>query len=1366
MIILEKELELKYVNRSFYLPHDTRNTSEGYFLGLLIKSSTDAVTILDNKMVHRDNKYLRYFKPVLYKDKVYSHLIELKLTSSDITDMNSFARTMHLSFFSKGSVVKDKNILVDTSPLHSTFFDNCKGKNYLDICKSYVEHLTYYMNITCKDLHHKNRFLIINVSNWGISSSNKSKVVSANHKMLNPISIIYTLLKKSPNTLEKLNAYELIVLDNDNGWFRWNISNREHHVAEEIRKIFQKFKSTEIDIDMEPNMYEEENKKKEMAKNIAGKLNKDSEDENDESKEVTKDTNKNLLEEEGITEDDIEIAMKNLNDNYHEMSRSLPLNKRFEDLRKKQHSIRVHNVSMGDVMEGKIPDYHIEETDISDKVFTPNENVKKIRFDNFNKSYNEKVKTRDIMSVFSSMNNSTIPVVVKDIKVENTSDAMNLKETWHVKLESADGVQHSITVDIPLVYDNNYMYLSGNRKQFVNQDILLPLIKISPNKVQIITNYRKNFIERYGDILSPKVTIFKKIIANNPQYFSIQRGNAIALSKGNKTSIEYDAIAKDFVSITIKNKGIGLNFNQSIYKKMIEEKKLHEIDDIWIHCILDERKDAKIKAFPAHINAEAMSTEDDDSFEDKGVLDLFATVFKHETGKDFWSLAGDKEKAGKRFMYSRIKIMGKWIPCILLMSYYEGLTTVLRKANIKHEFSDKRKKISFNQGIIEFSDGYLIFDRNPTAASLLMNGLSLVDTKSYKYEEFDQTGIYLDIFDALYNSRALAPKLDAFYDNMIDPVTKEILQQMDLPTDYVGLMVAANELLADNEYQSEIDMRNFRIRNMEMIYVYLYEAVANAYSNYRRTAANRNPEKISIPKNAVIKEILTSNVCEDVSVINPITEKEKLHSNTNKGPVGINVDRAYTKEKRCFDKTMTGIMSVSTSPDGNCGVVREFTVEPKIVNARGFIDCEKPIDEMKDVNLFSYAEMLTSLGITNDDSIRTAMATKQSKHIIPVKDMSPNLISTGLEKQLPYAMSKDFVVRAKEDGVVKEIDPSAKIMILAYKDGTHEAVNLNPVVVKNGGGGFYLSNTLISLFKVGSKFKKNDIIAQNKDYFSKHYDGCKFNIGTLCKTAIMSAFCTYEDSKAITHKLSERLSTEMIMMKHLVLGPNATVVSMMKKGQHVKVGDELIKFEASNQEDAVNKLLSSIGDDLKEEIKSMSKNTLVSKYTGVIEDIRIYSTLPPENLSPSLAKVVKDYWEEITKKKKLVRKYKIDDPTLMGNTYYELDIPIRPDSSGKVKGYKLEEGVIIEFYIKFSDPAGVGDKLADYAALKGVCCYIFPQGEEPYTELHPEEEISTILPATSVLARKVPSILAVMFGNKCIIEMKRKLKEMYDKGKK
>lgn len=377
--------------------------------------------------------------------------------------------------------------------------------------------------------------------------------------------------------------------------------------------------------------------------------------------------------------------------------------------------------------------------------------------------------------------------------------------------------------------------------------------------------------------------------------------------------------------------------------------------------------------------------------------------------------------------------------------------------------------------------------------------------------------------------------------------------------------------------------------------------------------------------------------------------------------------------------------------------------------------------------------------------------------------MSPCLVSTGAEKLLPYTASKDFVVRAKEDGKVEEIDTEANMMVLKYKDGSAEVVNLNPVVVKNSGGGFYLSNKLVSDFKLNQKFKKNDVIAAEKQFFSKHYDGTKFCIGTLCKVAIMSSFATFEDSKLITQNLAERMATEMIMKKHIILGNNATVASIVKQGQKVHVGDDLIVYEQSNDEEAMNYLLRNIGSDMKEEIKNLGKTAIHSKYEGVVEEVRIYSTYDLDELSPSLKKIVGDYWKTIKRKKNLVRKYKITDPTYSGSTFYESDGPIKPDETDKIKGYKVDGGgVIIEFYIKYTDVVGVGDKICDFAALKGVVCTVVPKGQEPYTVGKPDEEISTIFPSSSVYARMTVSIISTMFANKVLIELKNRLKDIYD----
>lgn len=391
------------------------------------------------------------------------------------------------------------------------------------------------------------------------------------------------------------------------------------------------------------------------------------------------------------------------------------------------------------------------------------------------------------------------------------------------------------------------------------------------------------------------------------------------------------------------------------------------------------------------------------------------------------------------------------------------------------------------------------------------------------------------------------------------------------------------------------------------------------------------------------------------------------------------------------------------------------------------------------------------------------MSTKQSKHLIPTKDMCPVLISTGADKLLPYTASKDFVITAKDDGKVVDYDEKNHILILEYKDKSHEAVNLNPIIVKNGGGGFYLSNQMTSSFKKGRTFKKNDIIASNKNFFSTGWDGTRFAIGTLAKCAIMSSFCTYEDAKMVTANLAERLSSEFVMKKHIILGKNATVDFIAKKGQDIRSGGVLLKYEQSNAEEEMNKLLRNVGADLREEIKELGKTSLKSKYDGVIEDIKIYSTFDADELSPSLKKIVTDYWKDIRSKKNLVRKYNITDPTYTGTTFMDSDGPMRPDENDKIKGYKVEGGgVIIEFYVKYLDVVGVGDKLCDFAALKGVTCTVISKGKEPFAMGTPDEEISTIFPASSVAARLVPSIIATAWGNLCIVEMKKALRKMYE----
>ena len=92
--------------------------------------------------------------------------------------------------------------------------------------------------------------------------------------------------------------------------------------------------------------------------------------------------------------------------------------------------------------------------------------------------------------------------------------------------------------------------------------------------------------------------------------------------------------------------------------------------------------------------------------------------------------------------------------------------------------------------------------------------------------------------------------------------------------------------------------------------------------------------------------------------------------------------------------------------------------------------------------------------------------------------------------------------------------------------------------------------------------------------------------------------------------------------------------------------------------------------------------------------------------------------------------------------------------------------ILIEFYIKHEEPLEIGSKIAHFTALKNTIGEIIPRGYEPYSSYRPDEEVSTVVAGNSVLNRMTPSILITVLGNKCIIELKRHLKELnYDRKK-
>lgn len=1059
MLTLDKLVDFKIERRKLQLPKPVGNRGNLIFLpymtpakcGNTIKKSTLFVRLSYWKNIFRDYRYnIKLFN----KQFRHSNMRE----RNDILE-DYMANDKSLKGIKNLTVVKNKNCYIDMSPYMVTFFNLHRKSWKLTV----TEFVKLIKTITSKEEYENfdKKLILLNINEWDIDKKtviNKYNILNnpfsiiylalrKNFTMIqelgnveifitdgvsaffkfNPIGVDKNSYLDFKLALSKIKA-ELLDkdLDNDKHLDTYGTTS-SNAPKEELEKAKAELHGAESkasdDSDVQVSLMDEIHR---ISDSIDPSEHNDTDDEDEESEdtdtdsdededESDEDSSTDKKESEEEKEDRLEKELLAELDNNEDAAKEVQkvlatkvpdknVSAREVELKRKQLQIKLDSgKTLSEILDQakNNPSYKkIKTEDVSNKVRTLNKSVTKITFPNFEKAYNEEVFDHDFYGVFNSLSEKKdLPVYIRKVTKEDTSDSMNQKETYTFELEDPQyHRRHTLKIDVPKFIEGKFMYLSGNKKMFVKQLILKPVVKIAPDTVQVCTNFNKIFMYRYGDNVSPKTQNIIKMISTNEKYFTVTKGNAVPLNADYKTTIEYDAISKTIMVVKVKRTKLTFFFSQKHLNDYVEanhlEKYIAGIDrnkDLIIGIdengpkpvILTVPTDEASTAAADFNNGEDIDPATNES--DLGVIDmLFAYTAKYVPTFDASDVLGQEGlKTSKRYIYSRCTIMKKKVPTIFLLSYCEGLTTVMRKAGIQYEFIQTRPKFENNvqkleKGVIQFADGYLVFNRYPIQNSLLMNAFSMLDTKAYDFEDMNRKDVFADIFAILYGERRLGSAFDAFYDNMIDPITKEMLDAMNYPTEFVPLLLFANTLLCDNHSTSEINMNNFRVRSNEMVNAMLYKIIANAYSSYKRTAMNRNPVMISVPRSALIKEIVTSQSVEDYSRLNPILEADKSRAITCKGPSGINLDQAYTEEKRCYDKSMTGLLAMATSPDGNCGVVRQLTIDPKIVSPRGFIDTDKEIGTMNEANLFCASDMAIPGAARSDDSIRTSMMFKQN----------------------------------------------------------------------------------------------------------------------------------------------------------------------------------------------------------------------------------------------------------------------------------------------------------------------------------------------------------------------------------------------------
>lgn len=703
-------------------------------------------------------------------------------------------------------------------------------------------------------------------------------------------------------------------------------------------------------------------------------------------------------------------------------ARAARFNKLNDELMRKE----VNGKSVKELLDPANNNRDIPQTSLD--IDTVNEEWKDLHFINFSKSYNV---DEDIVAMLYDLQNKSTPVHVRDITTTDNSTSEDWLRTYKVDLEDVNGKRFSIKFDIPIVKDN-FMMLRGNRKTISNQLFLMPIIKTEEDTVQIVSNYNKIFIRRYGSTPGksfPDADIIIKTL-NKQNYNGIR----IVTADNSKICSKYD-LPIDYIDLASQYNSMEYTIDKikyTIYFNQDELRRKYKIDEN--------------EGLPYGVTS-------------KGEILYFkqnsASIFSSRilsnlclASKEFKEIA-DKQHRSSRYTYSKASILSSDIPIIVICGYTDGLKKTLDKSGIHWRIVDKKKRNDTVYDYIKFNDGFIEYDLNYTS-SLLMNGLKECNTESYSLAQMNDKSMWLDFLD-IFGGRIKADGLDNFADLMIDPITKEVLEHYNLPTDYVTILLYANNLLADNKFVRHTKMEGRRMRRDEIIAGYFYKALSDSYKDYQIQLKHGRQTTMTMKQSSVVDKIMLDPTESDASMLNALIDAEYNYAVSTKGLSGMNSDRSYSLDKRTFDESMLNVLGMSTGFAGNVGITRQATIDTNVEGSRGYIKVSKDPNKISTTKTYCFTEALVPFGVTRDDPFRTAMTFIQtSKHNVRVNHSSPMLITNGADEALPYMISNTFAYKAKKKG--KVVEKTDRYMIIQYNDDTADYIDLTEKVEKNSNG--------------------------------------------------------------------------------------------------------------------------------------------------------------------------------------------------------------------------------------------------------------------------------------------------------------------------
>lgn len=918
-------------------------------------------------------------------------------------------------------------------------------------------------------------------------------------------------------------------------------------------------------------------------------------------------------------------------------------------------------------------------------------------FDTYEDTYKEVLSNVDMENILLHPAKGSYPIFLENYEVQKVENINNKMEQIKVSYITHDGTPLEFTINKPVPVDSTgQLLINGSKKNIIHQDAPMPVSK-EGKFVKVSSSYNKMFLELKGKYASSEQKRLIKLMQTYSKesgflkvktteelddfiYHNMVSYNLIHMNK------HFAGLINNAVDIDFRGIRLATPQESSSVKDYILKAKYKYNEPL---TILGTYKKHFVYHDPSQdiiaYNNQVLTTES-----------FIRAALEENDPKLYKKSVSSKKETLSQINTVYVKLMGKSLPLIYVLMVAQPLKEILDILKevqgleykiVSNEQLEKNPIVNdFGLGVIRLADKSIVLRYNNVANEMLL--LPLVMTDLTEYESLNITTMMSDLVGN-YNTQLY---IENFIEFFIDPLTERVCKYLNIPYDFVGLLIYAAALFGSYKTSYVSDARNYRLLTTEeVINRVMYEVIAKELSASLARQKRGSRPKIVIPPDAVIKKLQELPNMAEANNLSPFRTIRSIRSKSYKGHMGMNMEAAYKTPARFFNKVSYGAETGGMAFTSNAGITKDLPVNVQIKSLIGEYDLKFDPEGIPAADAFSFIESYVPY-LTFDSSARYIMTNAQFSHILSVESADPRLISSRAD-EIAIGLAPEFGYVAKQNAVV--LDVNERFIVLENADKTVDVIPLLRIN-RNADKGYYTPNRMVlsKEYRKGDKISPTDIVAYNPLYYKKRSNGSLALVdGPLVWCLVADSDGVWEDSTLIGQALSKKLATRIVKKRARVLPLNTEIRDYnISIGQPVDPSDILFKYKPLSDDIALNEFFSNM--------ESVELMGVESHHKGTLVDIRLYYRTGSVIMSESMKKFI----QTIDDIQRVGQKMQTPEESTDGfqkSVYNHRPIRLEGGGESKMGGEVIRNGeILIEYYIEILDNAGPADKLVISRALK------------------------------------------------------------------